>query len=78
MPRYTFENLETGEFTEHYVKIAELDQFLIENPQLKQCVSAPLVSYSHTASGANKPPGWFKDKMSALNKAHKHNKIQTW
>lgn len=78
MPFYDFTNIETGESVRHYVKIADLDQFKEDNPHLKQDVSAPLVSYSPTASGKNKPPGWFRDKMSALNKNHKHNKLQTW
>ena len=36
MPTYTFKNLESGEITEHVMKIAELDQFKLDNPHLER------------------------------------------
>lgn len=42
MPTYTFKNLDTGEFEEHVMKIAELDKFKADNPHLERAlVDAP-------------------------------------
>jgi hypothetical protein len=42
LPTYTFKNLETGELEEHVMKMSELDQFKIDNPQLERAlVDAP-------------------------------------
>ena len=46
MPSYDFENKETGEVEEHIMKIAEYDQFLEDNPHLKQVIlKAPGIDY---------------------------------
>ena len=42
MPLYEFENKETGEVEEHLMKIADYDQFLLDNPQLKRVYLTPL------------------------------------
>jgi hypothetical protein len=36
MPTYKFRNTETGEVTEHMLKISELDQFKENNPTLER------------------------------------------
>ena len=36
MPMYDFENIKTGEIEEHMVKLAEYDQFIKDNPDLKR------------------------------------------
>lgn len=36
MPTYKFRNLNTGEVTEHVMRIAELDEFKQNNPQLER------------------------------------------
>lgn len=36
MPTYKFRNLDTGEVTEHVMRIAELDEFKEKNPQLER------------------------------------------
>ena len=41
MPRYNFKNLDTDDVECHYIKIAELDEFKKNNPQLKQELSTP-------------------------------------
>tara|TARA_B100001113_G_scaffold269569_1_gene224303 strand:- start:646 stop:894 length:249 start_codon:yes stop_codon:yes gene_type:complete len=46
MPSYDFENKETGEIEEHMMKIADKEQFLKDNPHLKQVIlSAPGIDY---------------------------------
>ena len=41
MPLYDFEDTETGEVFELNLKIAEKDDFLKDNPNLKQLIGAP-------------------------------------
>ena len=41
MPSYDFKNTETGEVTELFMKISELDEYKKNNPHMKQQVSAP-------------------------------------
>ena len=51
MPMYDFKNEKTGEVETHMMKIAEREQFLKDNPHLKQMISAPNLS-SKGAQGA--------------------------
>ena len=43
MPYYDFEDTETGEVFELSLKIAEKEDFLKANPNLKQVISAPMI-----------------------------------
>jgi len=45
MPMYDFKNEKTGEVETHMMKIAEREQFLKDNPHLKQMISAPNINY---------------------------------
>lgn len=48
MPTYEFRNKETGEVTEHIMRIAELDAFKEANPQLERFISqAPAFAGDH-------------------------------
>ena len=42
MPSYDFKNTETGEVTELFMKISELDEYKKNNPHMKQQVSATI------------------------------------
>jgi len=41
MPRYDFENKDTGEVEEHTMSWKDLDQFKEDNPQLRQVILKP-------------------------------------
>ena len=41
MPTYEFKDKETGEIEELFMKLSEKDQFLKDNPNLKQQITAP-------------------------------------
>ena len=43
MPRYDFYNEETGELVEYTMSWRDLDDFKLNNPHLKQQVSAPQI-----------------------------------
>lgn len=48
MPTYEFRNKETGEVTEHIMRISEREQFIKENPHLEQTItSAPAFAGDH-------------------------------
>ena len=48
MPTYEFRNIETGEVTEHIMRISEREQFIQDNPHLQQTItSAPAFAGDH-------------------------------
>lgn len=65
MPNYTFKNKETGELVEIFMSIPELDLFLKENNNLKQVLSAPLIS---SGRGSGKPDESFRDLLRDMKK----------
>lgn len=47
MPNYTFENKETGEVLNLFMKISERDQYVIDNPHMQQIITgAPAIGDS--------------------------------
>lgn len=50
MPTYDFRNKDTGEVFEKIMKIADKEQYLIENPNIEQALlSAPAFTGDHIA-----------------------------
>ena len=48
MPTYEFRNKETGEVTEHIMRISQREQFIKDNPHLEQTItSAPAFAGDH-------------------------------
>jgi hypothetical protein len=48
MPTYEFRNTQTGEVIEKIMRIAEREQFLLDNPHLQQTItSAPAFAGDH-------------------------------
>lgn len=41
MPTYSFRNTETGEVTDHFMRMADREQFLKDNPLLVQTFTSP-------------------------------------
>jgi hypothetical protein len=67
MPSYYFQNKETDEIVEKILSFAERDQFLEENPEFKQMISAPLI---HSGRGLGKPDDGFRDLLKDMRKKH--------
>jgi hypothetical protein len=65
MPSYYFQNKETGEVFESIMSIAEKEQFLLDNDNIKQMVSAPLI---HSGRGMGKPDDGFRDLLKDMKK----------
>lgn len=59
MPRYTFENTETGEVTEHEMRIAELDKFKEDHPELQQLITG-MSLVDPVLLGVKKPSSDFR------------------
>lgn len=68
MPTYRFLNNETGEEYEEFMKISELDTYLVENPNITQLVNgAPMI---HSGRGFQKPDAGFRDLLKNIKKEH--------
>ena len=73
MPTYIFENIETGEVFERFMKISEADSYLENNPNLKKLPTAPNV-ISGTGD-RTKPPKGFQDVLSRVADANPYSKL---
>jgi hypothetical protein len=93
MPTYKFRNLNTGEVTEHVMRIAELDEFKENNPELERYFDVEGLAGLGDASrmsipGAAQPHAAFergviqriKDTVpgNTLSKSHKTKMPREW
>jgi hypothetical protein len=69
MPTYTFINVETGEEKDHIMSYKALDQFKIDNPNLKQKLKFP-GTIGATSIDSGKLPEGFKDNLREMAKKH--------
>lgn len=65
MPTYTFRNKETGEHHEKLLKISELDQYKLDNPNLETVVSSPMIC-DPVRVGARKTDSGFKEVLQKI------------
>ena len=71
MPLYDFQDTETGEVFELNLRIAEKDDFLKANPNLKQVIGAPMIVGG--VDGLRKPMKVSKKYYLRLeNRIHRH------
>ena len=78
MPTYTFENTKTKEFIEVSMKIADLDQYKLDNPHMQQrIVRPPSIGDAHRL-GLKKPDDGFRDVLRNVQHHHKKDNINTW
>jgi hypothetical protein len=64
MPTYIFKDNDTGEVFERWMKIAEREEFLKDNPNLEPVLSAPQIISGTTNS--MKVSDGFKETMSKI------------
>ena len=64
MPLYHFEHTHTGEVYELNLRIAEKDDFLKANPNLKQVIGAPMIVGG--VDGLRKPDEGFQEVLSKI------------
>ncbi len=78
MPNYTFKNTNTNETFDVSMRIAELDQYKLDNPHLSQLiVRAPSIGDAHRM-GLIKPDDGFRDVLRNVKHHHKKDNINTW
>lgn len=86
MPTYTFENTDTGERCDKIMSMAERQEYLDNNPNIKQLIlRAPAIGDS-VRLGLKKPDEGFRDVLKNVKKHHPgsikkdgaKNKINTW
>lgn len=73
MPTYTFEDTNTGDVYEMTMRIAERDDFVKDNPHMKQLITgAPMVV---SGSGGIKTDNGFKEVLSKAAEAHPNSPL---
>lgn len=77
MPTYSFENRTTGETFTTTMTIAERDQYLSDNPDVKQLLCAPQVVDPYNA-GRMKTSEDFNSLLKNMKSVHRNSTIQTW
>ena len=67
MPTYQFKNEETGEVTEHFMKLSEMEQFKKDNPHMTPVIGA---SGLVRGTGDIKTDSGFKEVLHKVAEAH--------
>jgi len=80
MPTYTFEDTNTGEQFDKFLKISAREEYLKENPHIKQIISSGQTVIESARLGRMKPDQGFRDLLSSMknNKSYTGNKINDW
>lgn len=76
MPTYTFRNEETKEEFTTIMSLSEREEFLENNPHIKQCLATPSFGDS-VRMGVRKIDNGFNDVLQKAKNAHKHSTIET-
>lgn len=77
MPLYHFVHKETKELRKEWLKMSELDEWLAENTEWRQQLSAIGITDPHRM-GRIKPDDNFRDLLREAKTKHKHNTIDTF
>lgn len=75
MPTYTFRDKTTGEESEHFMRISDLDTFKVENPQLQQVPTAFAIG-DPIRLGVSKISPVLRDALKSMKQANKGSTIQ--
>jgi len=76
MPTYTFRNESTEEEVTHFMTWAEREEFVKQNPDFKQILTAPAIADS-VRLGVRKIDRGFNDVLQKAKSAHLHSTIET-
>lgn len=77
MPTYNFENIETGEVVTDMMTIAQMEQHLKDNPNLRLMIGFPKI-ISGVESKRNKPSEGFRDLLNNIKKNNRGSTMNTW
>lgn len=71
MPTYNFRNKKTGETNSDIMKIAEMEQFIQDNPDWEVDITQSFPAmHSGMGLGLRKPDEGFKDLLGEMKKVH--------
>lgn len=74
MPSYTFINENDGQEETHFMTVKEREEFLEENPNYRQKLSAPKL-VDPVSVGVTKPDTGFTDILKNIKKNNLHTTI---
>ena len=66
IPTYTFEHLKTGEVTEHYMKMSELDEFKRKNKKKLRQIHLSMMIGDPVVLGVQQPPAEFQSFLKKM------------
>jgi hypothetical protein len=69
MPTYTFREKLTHVTRDVFMNMSELDQFILDNPDLEQVPTAPAIVSG--VDGLLRPDDGFRDLLKEMKKKHK-------
>jgi len=78
MPTYTFRHKETGEVTDVYMRMSELDQYKADNPHLEKIIVQAPGCVDPVTAGILKPSEGFRDLLKHMKKGNKGSNINDW
>lgn len=78
MPIYSIMNSDTDEVFEVNMKFTELEQYLNDNPILKQVFTRFPALGDSVRLGIRKPDDGFRDVLRTVKHHHKKDSINTW
>lgn len=67
MPIYQYKNEETSEVTDHFMSIADMEQFELDNPHMKKIIHAPALGDAMRL-GVRKIDDGFNDILKSIKK----------
>jgi hypothetical protein len=70
MPTYSFNNTETGEEFDMFMRISEREEFLKNNPKIQPVITAPAIVSGVSTSTQYRVPDGFKEVLSKVAEAH--------
>lgn len=76
MPIYTFRDKESLEEFDKFMKIADREQFLIDNPNLEVVIGAPAIADS-VRIGVKKADNGFKEVLQKIHSKTAGSKLNT-
>lgn len=77
MPTYEFINTTTGETFQRVMKIAEKEQYLIDNPDIQQYHSAMAPVGDSVRLGIRKPDNGFKEVLQKIHSKTPGSRLNT-
>ena len=75
MPTYHFQDKDTGEVLEKFMKIADKDTFLKDNPNLKSIIVDVNIVAGVGSSGNIKNDAGWKETMAKISEAHPNSPL---